>query len=268
MSIITLNNKQQIEEYLLRYPQFNYYHLGDLDDFFWPHTEWYTRQKDGEISALVLLYTAPDPPVLLAILNDNRGEMEALLEELVPTISTNVYTHLSPGLEKFFEKNFRLKHNGEHYKMVLTSPAKLERQDTSQVIPLTVEHLGELETLYQAAYPGNWFDARMLETGQYVGVRTAKGELICVAGVHVFSRQYRIAALGNITTHPNYRGRGYATTASVELCRQLRKHTDLIGLNVRSDNHAAVHTYQKIGFEIVATYHEWIMERKSPSSEP
>jgi GNAT superfamily N-acetyltransferase len=266
MSIITLNNKLQIEQYLLRYPQFNYYHLGDLDDFFWPHTEWYARQKSGEITALALLYTAPDPPVLLAILNDNREEMEALLAELAPTFSKNVYAHLSPGLEKFFEPDYRLKHNGEHYKMVLTSPEKLEHYDTSQVISLTVEHLKKLETLYQAAYPGNWFDARMLETGQYVGIRSAQGKLICVAGVHVFSRQYRIAALGNITTHPDCRGQGYATTASVGLCRQLMEHTDLIGLNVHSDNHAAVRTYQKIGFEIMTIYHEWIMQKKIPNS--
>jgi ribosomal protein S18 acetylase RimI-like enzyme len=262
MSIVQINNKQQIEQYLLRFPQFNYYHLGDLDDFFWPHTKWYARQENGEITALVLLYTAPETPVLLAILNNNREEMEALLAELVPTLKTNVYTHLSPGLEQFFEQDYLLRHHGEHYKMVLTKPEKLDLYNTDQVITLAGEDLPELETLYQAAYPGNWFDARMLETGQYVGIRSEQGELICVAGVHVFSRQYRIAALGNITTHLDYRGRGYATTASVGLCRKLGEHTDLIGLNVRSDNHTAVHTYQKIGFEIITTYHEWTMERK------
>jgi RimJ/RimL family protein N-acetyltransferase len=266
MSLIQLHDKTQIERYLRRYPQFNYYHLGDLDDFFWPHTEWFARRKNGEISALALLYAAPDPPVLLAILNDNRDEMDALLVELLPEFPQNVYAHLSPELEQIFESDYRLIHYGEHYKMVLTDPKKLDSYDTSQVIPLGREQLAELESLYQNAYPGNWFNARMLDSGQYVGIRSPQGELICVAGVHVFSRKYRVAALGNITTHPDFRGRGFAAAATAGLCTQVLDHVELIGLNVRSDNHSAVHVYQQIGFEVVTSYHEWSMERKETST--
>jgi ribosomal protein S18 acetylase RimI-like enzyme len=261
--MLQLNNKSQIETYLRRFARFNFYHLGDLDEFFWPHTRWYARQQGGEIRALVLLYTAPEVPVLLAILNDNQTEMEALLAELVPTLPEKVYAHLSPGLDDLFMPDYQLKHHGEHYKMVLTDPAKLDAFDTSQVIPLSREHLPELEALYQAAYPGNWFDARMLDTGQYVGVRSAQGALICVAGVHVFSRKYRVAALGNITTHPDFRGQGHAATATAGLCTRVLDQVDVIGLNVHTDNHAAIRTYQKIGFEIVTTYHEWMLERKN-----
>lgn len=263
MSLIQLDDKARIERYLRRFPQFNFYHLGDLDDFFWPHTEWFAREQDGEISALALLYTAPNPKVLLGILNDNRQEMNALLEDLVPTLPDDVYAHLSPGLEEIFKADYHLNHNGEHYKMVLTDPGKLTQFDTSQVISLTTDHLSELEALYQSAYPGNWFNPRMLDSGQYVGIRSAHGELICVAGVHVFSREYRVAALGNITTHLDFRGQGFASTATAGLCTQVLDHAELIGLNVRTDNLPAVRSYQKIGFEIVTTYDEWNLERKT-----
>ena len=66
MSIIKLNNKQQIVQYLLRYPQFNYYHLGDLDDFFWPYTTWYGWEEQGELKALALLYSGAKPAAFLA----------------------------------------------------------------------------------------------------------------------------------------------------------------------------------------------------------
>ena len=102
----------------------------------------------------------------------------------------------------------------------------------------------------------------MLDSGQYVGIRSADGELICVAGVHVFSSEYRVAALGNITTHPQYRGQGLATTATAALCTRVLDHAELIGLNVRTDNKAAVRIYRKIGFKIVASYHEWNIERR------
>ncbi|TES89391.1 MAG: GNAT family N-acetyltransferase, partial [Anaerolineales bacterium] len=37
---------------------------------------------------------------------------------------------------------------------------------------------------------------------------------------------------------------------------------DRNGLNVHSDNTAAIRVYEKIGFEIVGTYHEWMVTRK------
>lgn len=264
MSLIQLNDKQQIERYLRCYPQFNYYHLGDLDDYFWPQTKWYAWLVHDEIKALALLYSAPDPPVLLAILNNNRQEMDVLLKTLIPVLPGKLYTHLSPGLEKLFRPSWHVNHNGEHYKMMLTDPGKLEQFDTSQVIPLGTSQLPELEALYQLAYPGNWFNPRVLKSRQYLGIRSANGELICVAGVHVFSRQYRVAALGNIATHPDFRGQGFATTATAGLCTRVLDDVDLIGLNVRTDNFAAVHAYQKIGFEIVTTYHEWNLEQFRP----
>jgi RimJ/RimL family protein N-acetyltransferase len=260
--MIELRDRKRLEEYLRRGAQFNYYHLGDLDEFFWPHTRWFVRETDGEIDALVLLYTAPEVPVLLAILNHNRAEIEALLTELVPQLPQNVYAHLSPGLDASFTPFYSLAHHGEHYKMVLTDPSKLTAIDTSGVIPLGEEQLPELEALYRESYPGNWFDPRMLETGQYVGIRSPQGALICVAGVHVYSPRYRVAALGNITTHPDYRGRGYAAAATAGLCTRVLDRVDVIGLNVLTANQSAIYVYQKIGFEIATTYHEWMMERR------
>jgi hypothetical protein len=53
------------------------------------------------------------------------------------------------------------------------------------------DDLPAIETLYRQSYPGNWFDARMLDTKQYFGVRDEAGALTCIAGVHVFSATQR-----------------------------------------------------------------------------
>jgi predicted GNAT family acetyltransferase len=71
-----------------------------------------------------------------------------------------------------------------------------------------------------------------------------------------------VAALGNITTLPELRGHGLATKATAGLCKQLLKSVDFVGLNVRTDNQAAIRAYQRVGFEIAGVYHEWMMERK------
>ena len=45
--------------------------------------------------------------------------------------------------------------------------------------------LPRLRELYAVAYPGNWFDARMVDTGRYAGIRDGD-LLVAVAGVHVY----------------------------------------------------------------------------------
>jgi ribosomal protein S18 acetylase RimI-like enzyme len=116
--------------------------------------------------------------------------------------------------------------------------------------------------LYAAAYPGNFFVPRMLETGYYFGIRRG-GMLASVAGVHVFSRPYKVAALGNITTRPDFRGQGLATAATVRLCQELRgAGIEHIGLNVKADNQAALECYKRIGFKQIADYGEYTMNAK------
>ncbi|MEO3778968.1 GNAT family N-acetyltransferase [Micromonospora sp. B11E3] len=104
--------------------------------------------------------------------------------------------------------------------------------------------------------------ARMLDTGRYVGVREA-GELVAVAGVHVFSPTWRVAALGNVTTHPRARGRGLAAAAVAALCARLRGEVDHVTLNVRADNAAAVRLYERLGFTRVADFTECALHRRA-----
>jgi RimJ/RimL family protein N-acetyltransferase len=261
MKLIYLHDKNELETYLLKYRHLNYYHLGDLDDFFWPYTTWYALKENGEIKALNLFYIGIDPVVLLGIENDNPKEMKTLLRQSLPLLPLNFYAHLSPGLEKVLEVDYALDHHGEHYKMNLTDPSKLNDIDTSPVVPLTTENLEEMRVLYEESYPGNWFDARMVETGQYVGIRE-EGKLIGVAGIHVYSPIYKIAALGNITTHPTKRGQGLGKAVTAGLCKRLLENVDAIGLNVLSDNTPAIKAYEAIGFTKVAAYHEWMVNKK------
>jgi ribosomal protein S18 acetylase RimI-like enzyme len=157
-------------------------------------------------------------------------------------------------------QQYSLDSHGEHLKMALTQPALLDRADTSDVTRLDDGDLDDLLHLYEHSYPGNWFDPRMLETGQYFGLRRAGG-LISAGGVHVFSPRYRVAALGNIATHPDHRGKGYATAVTAALCKSLLATVDTIGCNVRADNDPARRCYGTLGFRPIASYHEFMAER-------
>ncbi|WP_406104051.1 GNAT family N-acetyltransferase [Micromonospora globbae] len=234
-------------------PVLHAYQLGDLDDFFWPYTSWFRRGDQ-----VALLYHGADPPTLLAFAAPARlGDAAALLGELAPVLPARLYAHLSPGLESALEPAFDVDGAGAHHKMALTDPARLSRVAGAGE-PLGVADLPQLRALYAAAYPGNWFDPRMLETGQYLGVREG-GELVAVAGVHVWSPAYRVAALGNVTTHPRVRGRGLGTAVVAALCRRLRAHVTHVTLNVRADNTPALRLYERLGFTRVADYGEYAL---------
>jgi ribosomal protein S18 acetylase RimI-like enzyme len=113
---------------------------------------------------------------------------------------------------------------------------------------------------YAAAYPGSYFEPSNLERGVYVATRDAHG-LAAVAGTHVFSPALRVASLGNIATRPDARSRGHARRATAALCALLAPAVDLIGLNVRANNTAAIACYRAIGFELRHPYNEWRVRR-------
>ncbi|MER5334369.1 GNAT family N-acetyltransferase [Micromonospora sp. NPDC002717] len=238
---------------LERDPVLHAYQLGDLDDFFWPHTSWFRRGEE-----VALLYHGADPPTLLAFAAPPRvAELAALLRELAPVLPARLWAHLSPGLEPALAGAYRMEPAGPHHKMALTDPARLAATPPAGVV-LDAADLPALHRLYADAYPGNWFDPRMLDTGQYVGIREG-GEVVAVAGVHVFSPAYRVAALGNVTTHPRARGRGLAAAAVAALCGRLLTTVTHVTLNVKADNGPAVRLYERLGFTRVADYGEYAL---------
>ncbi len=228
-------------------PALHLYELGDLDDFFWPHTRWYAR---GE--AVALIYTASELPVLLAL--GDAGHRE-LLAELRAELPARIYAHLSPGLVASLAPRFASEPHGDFLKMILADPGALPAADAERLAPADRD---ELVAFYARAYPGNWFDPRMLETGQYFAVRE-RGAMVAAGGVHVYSPSERVAALGNIAVAPEARGRHLARRVTAAVCHSLRESVDHVGLNVRADNPAAIACYTRLGFARVAPYEEHML---------
>jgi ribosomal protein S18 acetylase RimI-like enzyme len=253
--VICLHDRAQIGAFLRQDAPLHMYALGDLDDFFWPATLWYGLEADGALRQIILGYLTDDFLVMHALTGGPLAELRELLARVRHLLPARVYAHLTPGVADVLAAHYHGEPHGSYDKMLLVAPERLGALDVGQVERLGAGNLAEMLVLYAASYPGNWFDPRMLETGHYYGLRV-DGALVSVAGVHVYSPQQRVAALGNIVTHPAARGRGYAAQVTARLCRELLRSVDQIGLNVRAENAVAISCYQRLGFSRVAGYEE------------
>ncbi len=264
MNHICLHDRQEIYNWLHRDALLNVYSIADLDDFFWPWTSWYGLPGRGGLAAVALLYSGMELPTLLALTRDDPPQVAAmgeLLEGVGHLLPRRFAAHLGPGLMAVLQnEGWSVEYLGRHLKMGLTNPAAARSVNPGDVARLGPDDLPDLLALYRRSYPGNWFDPRMLETGEYFGLRElpadANSLLVCVAGVHAVSRRYGVAALGNITTAEDHRSRGYAQRVTAALCQSLLNEGLEVGLNVHSDNAAAIAAYRRIGFEVVAVYDE------------
>lgn len=246
--VTSVHDRAELAGLLEGNPAVNAYQLGDLDDFYWPYTTWY---QDG--GSVALIYHATAPPTLLAF-----DPSPGLLPGLAPLLPPVFYAHLSIGAHEALTEHYEQEPHGLHHKMALTDPSRLTGAEGDR---LAEKDLDDILALYAKAYPGNWFDPRMLETGQYFGIRR-DGRLVAIAGVHVWSPRYRVCSLGNVTTDPDLRGQGLGSAVVARLCLSAQEQVATITLNVKADNAAAIAVYTRLGFTHVADYEEVIFRAR------
>lgn len=250
-------DKAKLQAFFERRRALNAYALGDLDEPHWSRTDWWTWEQESEIQEVALLYKGFDPPILIALQNNSLEDMQSLISELSNKLPEHVYAHLTPGLREVMEFEFDFQDHGEHFVMELKSKPTGSQNGAER---LKREDADEVEALFHASYPGHWFRPDMLEMGPYFGIRN-DGKLVAAGGIHIFSEKYQVAALGNITTLPSHRGRGYAKQVSQSLCNYLVDKVKTIGLNVVCENAAAIKIYRDLGFEPITTYSEFTLTK-------
>lgn len=253
MEIQVLQNKAVIYNFLKTAAEHQIYCIGDLDSFFWPKTTWYALVEADTIKSIALLYTGIETPAFLLFNTGERRFSEHLLTGLKSVLPPKFNAHLSPGLINLFENKNIIEHYGFSHKMVLRK--KADHPNDINIRRLALDDIPAVEALLSIAYPQNWFDRRMVSTNKYFGY-FCENQLTGVAGVHVYSEEYRVAALGNIATHPAFRGKKIASRLTAALCYDLEKTVSIIGLNVRAENKGAIKCYQALGFEAIGSYDE------------
>ena len=145
------------------------------------------------------------------------------------------------------------------WRMVL-QPASF-RPVPGDCLRLMPGHTGQLTELF-ALGGGDAFNAAQLEQGVFYGI-LAEGQLVATAGTHLVSPTYSVAAVGNVFTHPDHRGQGYATVTTSGVVAELLKLgiRDIV-LNVSQANADAIRIYERLGFERCCPFLEGVASAK------
>lgn len=110
---------------------------------------------------------------------------------------------------------------------------------------LNTSHVDEMLSLVELTKPGP-FSKRTPELGSYLGIRVA-GQLVAMAGERL--KPYGYTEISAVCTHPDYRGRGYASSLVSILIQRITKRNEIPFLHVRTENAGAIHVYEKLGFK-------------------
>jgi ribosomal protein S18 acetylase RimI-like enzyme len=110
---------------------------------------------------------------------------------------------------------------------------------------LDLSHVDEMLALVELTKPGPFF-RRTPELGSYLGIRES-GQLVAMAGERL--RPLGHTEISAVCTHPEYRGRGYASSLVSALIQNIMKRNEIPFLHVRTENVGAIRVYQKLGFK-------------------
>ncbi len=260
--LIFTHNKERLLEHFRRDPGLFAYHIGDLDDFFFEHCQWgATYHKSTRIDECLLVYSGGAAPTVLAFGVSER--FHDLLDEALPLLPGRFYCHFFADYREALAELYEESPLGSFIKMQLAEfIVHHDQSDEAAIRRLDRPDMLTLTQLYKHAYPGNYFDPRMLETGKYFGY-FVDNQIVAAAGIHVYSDEYNVAVLGNIATAIEQRGKGYATRVTSHLVSELISEKRLVALNVRADNEHAIRCYRKLGFVKTHDYEESIFSLKS-----
>ena len=100
------------------------------------------------------------------------------------------------------------------------------------------------------------------ETANLARTLQAGGAEVVLTASNPLSTQDDVAAVGNIFTHPEFRGRGCATTITSAVVVELlsRGMCDIV-LNVNQKNETAIRIYERLGFERCCPFFEGVADR-------
>jgi len=248
LSIKQLESKAEIYAFLSEDRLYAAYAIGDLEPALFRHCDWHASTRNGKLTALCLCFKGlvPDRVFLMGASED----LAPLLHESLKA-QTGYFACL-PEQTSVLREFYSLTRTEVMLRMVL-DPQEFAPCD-GPVHRLGARHVHQLQDLYRR-YGDVAFASYQLDQGVFYGVEQ-DGQLVATAGTHLVSRAYSLGIVGNVLTHPDYRGLGYASVCTSAVVEELLALCVDIVLNVGQTNGPAAKVYEGLGFHVYCPFVE------------
>jgi GNAT superfamily N-acetyltransferase len=256
-SVSRLEDRTRIRAMLEPSGAYAAYALAQMDPRLYPLNEWFLSHGPSGADALLVhsrsglgraMFAIGDPGALDAALSLHPGPRFAF--------ATMQLDH-----KPIIQRRFMMTRPGIMLRMAVTRETFFPAE--GDAVRLRPRDVPPINRLYSAEGGPTAYDQGHLEEGVYWGV-VVDGMLVSIAGTHVYSPVERVAVVGNVFTHPRYRGGGLGKIATSAVTEDLLQHCDLVALTVEEANSAAVSLYTRIGYRTACKLHETPLIRKDP----
>lgn len=253
-TVESLHSRAEIRPILQENRAYAAYALAQLDPQMFHENEWY--RSTGPTGKALLLHSRSGLGRALFAFGDPQALDAALALHPGPRF---VFGSLYPEHRQVIEKYFVVTKPQTMYRMSVTresfKPVPSEARRLRGVDVHDVNRIYSIEGGATGYRPGH------LEEGVYYGIE-ADGRMRSIAGTHVVSRSEGVAVVGNVFTHPRWRGGGLATAVTSAVTQEVLEYCDLVVLTVEEQNSPALNIYLKLGYETQCILHETPLIRK------
>lgn len=249
-----------LRDFLERDRLYAAYALCDLDEREFGRTRWGVAFSGPDPVAVVLEYAGLAPQALF-VMGESAG-IAAVLRGLIRPRAAYLAarTEHLPAVASIY----RVEPGPPMVRMWVDRGTFRPRPaEVARLLPVEV---GDLNRLYQLGFTA-WLPPSAVAEGIYYGIRVG-GRLVSAAGTHVISPEARLGVVGNVMTHLDFRGRGYATAVTAAVTSDLLRFCDQVVLNVRSDNPPALQAYRALGYQEHVRFEERLIHRSGGALGP
>jgi ribosomal protein S18 acetylase RimI-like enzyme len=237
-----LTDKDKIRTLLRRDPAWSVYALGDLAPAMFPKTIWF----EPDLTLLVRDYGTA---IMFAM---GPGSVREALECLAGPV------HLQVQRDAFHEVARHAAVSPPRLMWRMTWFGHRPAWPSAATTRLDASDVLALQALYadgqSSGESPDFFFPSMLTDGVFHGIYEGIA-LVAAAGTHLVAREEGSAAIGNVYTRHDRRGRGLGRMVTRAVLAEL-SDVETVGLNVRADNDAALHMYESLGFARHCQFYE------------
>jgi GNAT superfamily N-acetyltransferase len=253
-------DRRRLYDLLCRSEAFNAYAIAQLDASLFAQASFFVAES-GSKSAL-LMHSRGGPGPATHVWGDPR--LAGALAGLHPGARGSLLTCQSDHIDELLEV-YNLWRPQTMARMRVDADSFRPPADRGPVRRLLAADAPELNRLYALEGEGIAYSGRNIREGVYFGA-VHRGRILAAAGTHTYSKSMRVAVVGNVFTHPDFRGHGLATAVTAAVTSQLLEDCDLVVLSVDPANRSARHVYETLGYADTGRIVEAMATRRSPMS--